>query len=691
MAVAARLRPQRTNSHPRRQNPVNGGEGRFHELLEALPAAIYTTDATGRITFFNPAAAELSGRTPRLGIDRWCVTWRLYWPDGRPLPHDECPMAMALKEDRAIRGIEALVERPDGTRVRILPYPTPLHDASGRLVGAVNMLVDLTDRDNAECALRKLNQALEDRVDDRTRRLRESERRFRLFVQGVTDYAIFMMNPEGVITEWNAGAERIKGYRAAEIIGKHFSRFYTAEDREKEVPTRALATATREGRFETEGWRVRQDGTRFWANVVIDAIHDDSGALAGFAKITRDMTERRAVEEQLRQSQKMEAIGQLTGGLAHDFNNLFAAIIPNLELAQRRIKDQKARQYLANAIRSVDRGAKLMHQLLAFSRRDDIVTEPVDVNYLTTQLCEMLPRTIGPTIAVKTALAPDAWQAMTEPGQLELAILNLAINARDAMLPGGELKISTANIVSNKSGLPVGVKAGDYVMLSVADTGTGMSEEVRGRAFEPFYTTKDLGKGTGLGLSMVYAFAKQSGGAAIIDSETGRGTVVRLYLPRAKPLLDAADEAGARTKADSGPVGRILVVDDDDDVRGVTTTLLAALGHEAREAGNGREALDLLQQDRRFDLLMIDLLMPNMHGTAFAAEAQSLVPGVPVLFITGYNGASHAPKMSEAQYLIKKPFRLAELAEKLRDILRRHGCGKTAAARGAAARRCRRR
>jgi len=688
MAVAARSRPQRTNSHTRRQNPVNGGEGRFHELLEALPAAIYTTDSTGRITFFNPAAAELSGRTPRLGIDRWCVTWRLYWPDGRPLPHDECPMAMALKEDRPIRGIEAVVERPDGTRVRILPYPTPLHDASGRLVGAVNMLVDLTDRDNAERALRKLNKALENRVDDRTRRLRESERRFRLFVQRVTDYAIFMMDPEGVITEWNAGAERIKGYRAAEIIGKHFSRFYTAEDREKEVPTRALATAARQGRFETEGWRVRNDGTRFWANVVIDAIHDDTGALAGFAKITRDMTERRAVEEQLRQSQKMEAIGQLTGGLAHDFNNLFAAIIPNLELAQRRIKDQKARQYLANAIRSVDRGAKLMHQLLAFSRRDDIVTEPVDVNYLTSQLCEMLPRTIGPTIAVKTALDPDAWQAMTEPGQLELAILNLAINARDAMLPGGELKISTANIESSKSGLPVGVKAGDYVMLSVADTGTGMSEEVRGRAFEPFYTTKDLGKGTGLGLSMVYAFAKQSGGAATIDSETGRGTVVRLYLPRAKPLLDAADEDGTLTKADSGPTGRILVVDDDDDVRSITITLLAALGHEAREAGNGREALDLLQLDRRFDLLMIDLLMPNMHGTTFAAKAQSLVPGVPVLFITGYNGTSHAPKMSDAQYLIKKPFRLAELAEKLRDILRRHGWGKIAAARGAAATHC---
>ena len=445
-AEAYQVRPLTSAELARRSSGVGSAEPRFDELLEALPAAVYMTDVAGRITYFNQAAVELVGRTPRLGIDQWCVAWRLYWPDGRPLPLDECPMAIVLAEDRPIRGVEALLERPDGTRVRIMPHPTPLHDASGRLIGAVNIVVDLTDRDKAESALRQLNQVLEERVDDRTRQLgevhadlRESERRFRIFVQGVTDYAIFMMSPEGIITEWNAGAERIKGYRPAEIIGKHFSQFYTAEDREAGVPKRALATAAGEGRFETEGWRVRKDGTRFWASVVIDAIHDDRGTLAGFAKITRDMTERRLVEEQLRQSQKMEAIGQLTGGVAHDFNNLFAAIIPYLELAQRRISDKRAHEYLANAIRSVDRGAKLMHQLLAFSRRDDIATEAADVNNLVAQFCEMLPRTIGPTIAIETALAPDAWTAMTDPGQLELAILNLAINARDAMLAGGKI------------------------------------------------------------------------------------------------------------------------------------------------------------------------------------------------------------------------------------------------------------
>src|SRR5712671_4081959 len=452
----------------------------FRDLLDALPAAIYTTDETGRITFFNQAAVEFSGRTPEIGNDQWCVTWRLYWPDGRAMAHDECPMARALKEDRSIRGEEAIAERPDGTRVAFMPYPTPLHDAAGRLVGAVNMLVDLTDRKKVEAAPRLLNEILERRVEERTRelaeastRLRESERRFRLFVGGVTDYAIFMLDTEGVITNWNSGAERIKGYRAEEIIGQHFSVFYTSKDRQEGLPQRALITAARDGRFEADGWRIRKDGSRFWANAVVDAVRDDRGVLVGFAKVTRDMTQRRAVEEQLRQSQKMEAVGQLTNGVAHDFNNLLATIIPNLELAQPHIKEERVQKYLADAMRAAERGAQLTNQLLAFSRPQELITEPVDVNQAVSEACEMLPRTIGPTIAIETVLDADAWWAMTEPAQLELAILNLAINARDAMSAGGKLTIATQNIAHGyRSRLPT-IDPGDYVMISVADTGTG--------------------------------------------------------------------------------------------------------------------------------------------------------------------------------------------------------------------------
>ncbi len=648
----------------------------WHELLDALPAAIYTTDASGRITFFNRAAVEFSGRTPELGSDQWCVTWRLYWPDGRPMAHEECPMARTLKEDRPIRGEEAIAERPDGTRIPFMAYPTPIHDNSGQLVGAVNMLADLTAFKETEAVRSGLNETLERRVEERTRqlteastRLRESERRFRLFVDGVTDYAIYMLDTAGVISNWNAGAERIKGYRADEIIGQHFSVFYSPEDRQKELPGRALMIANKEGRFEAEGWRIRKDGSRFWASVVIDAVHDDDGALIGYAKITRDMTERRAIDEQLRQSQKMEAVGQLTNGIAHDFNNLLATIIPNLELAQPHIKDERVLKYLADAIRAAERSAQLTNQLLVFSRHQALTTEPVDVNQVMSDLCEMLPRTIGPTIEIKTALDKDAWWAMTELGQLELAILNLAINARDAMLAGGKLTITTKNVAGGYRSRLLGIDAGDYVMISVADTGTGMSEEVRTRAFEPFFTTKEVRKGTGLGLSMVYGFAKQSGGTATIDSEIGTGTTCRIYLPRAPRQSDVAEPPDRQSQENAGPPSRILVVDDNSAVRTITGILLRTFGHDAIEAASGQDALELLERDRQFDLLIVDLAMPNMYGDEFVARARELVPGVPTLFVTGYAEPGRVALRTEGD-LLKKPFRRAQLAERLRRILR---------------------
>src|SRR6266850_4706379 len=284
----------------------------YRELLDALPAAIYTTDPAGRITFYNQAAVTLAGRKPELGSDRWCVSWRLFWPDGTPMAHDECPMAIALREDRPIRGTELIAERPDGVRIPILPYPSPLHDETGNLVGAVNMLVDVSDRMKAEQALHRLNAMLEQHIEERTQeleetsaKLHESERDFRMLVQSVSDYAIFMLDRDGFVINWNAGAERIKGYKADEIIGRHFSRFYTEKDRAGGLPQRALATAAREGRYEAEGWRVHKDGRLFWASVILDRICDDAGRLVGFAKITRDITERQKAQEALAQSAEL--------------------------------------------------------------------------------------------------------------------------------------------------------------------------------------------------------------------------------------------------------------------------------------------------------------------------------------------------------------------------------------------------
>ena len=653
----------------------------LRELLDALPAAVYTTDAAGRITFFNQAAVEFSGRRPELGSDRWCVSWRLFRPDGTPLPHDECPMAIALKEDRPIRGIGAIAERPDGTRVHFMPYPTPLHDSSGALVGAVNMLVDITARKNAEEALERLNATLQQRVDERTQqvvrtftKLNESEHRFRLLVEGVIDYAIFMLDPHGFVTNWNRGAERIKGYSANEIVGQHFSRFYTEEDRVGGVPARALDTAISTGRYEAEGWRVRKDGSTFWASVVLDTIRDENGELLGFAKVTRDLTERRAAEEQLRQAQKMEMVGQLTGGVAHDFNNLLTAIMGNLEmLATILPAEERARRYLDGALRATERGSRLTEHMLAFSRRQEIRPEIVNLNDLLRDIVMLCQRIVGEDLEIVLHLQDALWLTRTDAAQFEAAVLNLSANARDAMDGSGRragcLTIATENVAIGGvegSDLP----AGDYVVFSISDTGCGMSAAVLERAFEPFYTTKEVGKGTGLGLSQVYGFAKQSGGSARIESMPGRGTTVRIYLPRIEGKSTHAGSSKDRTQATLAGTATILVVEDDLDVREMIAGALPLLGYRISVAANGPEALAVLRRDKTVDLLFSDVVMPErMSGIELARTARRLRPGLRVLLSSGHVDDKQSDVIRAEFPFIAKPYRPLTLARKLEEVL----------------------
>jgi len=540
---------------------------------------------------------------------------------------------------------------------------------------------EITASRHTEQELQERNTALAESVEQRDRefggtraQLRSSERQFRHLVEGVIDYAIFMLDPEGFVTTWNPGAERIKGYAAGEIIGQHFSRFYRPEDRAAGVPKRALATAVREGRFLAEGWRVRKDGSLFWASVVIDAIRQ-GGTLIGFAKVTRDLTERRAAEEHFRQVQKMEAVGQLTGGIAHDFNNMLTVIGGNLESLQRHLdpNDASRHRLVDAALRGVSRATTLTSRLLAFSRRQPLDPKPVEVNRLVIAMSDLLVRTLGEHITVETVLSGGVWTILADPNQLESTILNLAVNSRDAMARGGTLTIETANtelgdadVAANDEVLP-----GQYVKLTISDTGTGMSAETLERAFEPFFTTKGIGEGTGLGLSQVYGFIKQSGGHVKLSSTPGEGTSVQLYLPRATAFLAAsAEPAPAVVMARPGET--ILVVEDDADVRAYSGALLRELGYTVLEAADADAGLSRLSAHPEIRLLFTDVGLPGaLNGRGLADEARRLRPDLRVLFTTGYarDAIVHQGRLDPDIQLILKPFTFPGLAARVRRML----------------------
>ena len=486
-------------------------------------------------------------------------------------------------------------------------------------------------------------------------------------VQSVEDYAIYMLSPDGTVTSWNAGAERIKGYAPGEIIGRHFSQFYTEEDLARGLPAHGLAMASSEGRFETEAWRVRKDGSRFWALVVIDAIRDDDGHLIGFAKLTRDMTERRDAQlrldqtrDQLFQAQKMEALGQLTGGLAHDFNNLLTAIISAAELALRNRQDNvKLETMLRAVITSAQRGGALTRQLLAFARRQPLETKIVDLREELPEVVSLIRHSVSPEIELVTEFSDQLWRLETDPAQLQLALLNLAFNSRDAMPNGGTLRIAATNM--ELDGQPDGL-VGPHVAVVIADTGTGIPEEIRARVFEPFYTTKSFGKGTGLGLSQVYGFALQSKGAVTLDSEEGHGATFTLYLPSSNrsPELARAHRAGEGA-------ARILIVEDDAVVAELADALLQELGYESEMVNSGREALARLTRDDTFDLVFADIIMPGgISGLELARKIRERFPELPILLTTGFSeamgGAMEFP-------LISKPYDFEALKTTLEALL----------------------
>ena len=492
--------------------------------------------------------------------------------------------------------------------------------------------------------------------------------RFRLLVEAVTDYAIYMIDPSGIVTSWNAGAERIKGYRGAEIMGRSFENFYEEADRKAGVPQRALQTAAREGKFEAEGWRVRKDGTRFWAFVIIDAIYDNDGDLIGFAKITRDLTERREAQlaldrtrEALLQSQKVEAIGKLTGGVAHDFNNLLTVVLGSLDLLRRYVPkdDPRITRLLDNAMQGAQRGATLTQRMLAFARRQELDVQAVDLVELTRGMRDLLQRSLGPQIAIETRFPLALESVQADPQQLETSLLNLAINARDAMPTGGTLTIAARSVTANGES---NLRSGRYVCLALTDTGEGMDADTLARATEPFFTTKGAGKGTGLGLSMVLGMAEQLGGKFVMRSQPGEGTTAELWLPataQAAETLEPAPPPAPRPQQHR--LLTVLAVDDDALVLANSCAMLEDLGHTVVAAHSGEQALEALDRHPAIDLVITDHAMPRMTGTELAAIVAQRRPGIPIILATGF---AELPAGADAGLpRLSKPYRQQALIE----------------------------
>jgi PAS domain S-box-containing protein len=505
--------------------------------------------------------------------------------------------------------------------------------------------------------------------------LMESEWRFRTVIQGVTDYAIFMLDRGGYITNWNVGAQRIHQYAAAEIVGQHFSRFYTEEEQQRGEPARALHLAAYEGKCVVEGLRVRRDKSLFWASAVIEAVRDEVGTLAGFVNITRDMTERREAQasleraqEQLAQSQKMEALGQLTGSIAHDFNNLLMIVSGHAQLLRRRLTDPKHLQAIDAVHSAANRGESLTRQLLAFSRRQPLNPVVTDLKERVEAVHEMLLGSLRGNVELKRDIPDDVWPVEVDIAELELALVNIAVNARDAMPGGGSITLSARNVTVKKSDA-VDQLEGDFVALAMTDTGVGIAPDVLPRIFEPFFTTKALGKGTGLGLAQVYGFSHQSGGTVVATSTVGSGTTITIYLPRREAVPAKTVPAPPTQPVEAGQ-GTVLVVEDNAEVAEITASLVEQLGYQTLRAENAADALNRLRRGDKINLVLSDVVMPGaMNGIALAHEIANHYPEIPVVLTSGYSDVVHT---AQARFMIlRKPFQLSALDKAIREALER--------------------
>ena len=617
----------------------------FQLLVDAITDyALYMLDPNGRVTTWNAGARRFKGYEADEIIGQHFSRFFLPADQQDGLPDRILKTAAEQKRFE----MEGWRLRKNGEKFLAHVVVDAIHDEHGGLIGFAKITRDITEK-------RRLEQANY-----------ESALQLRMLVQGVRDYAIYMLDTHGTITSWNSGARAIKGYEEDEAVGQHFSLFYTAEDQARGAPAAALATSLRDGKFEAEAQRVRKDGSLFWAHVLIDPIFNEAGEHVGFAKITRDINEKKQAEQQLRhtqeallQSQKLQALGELAGGIAHDFNNLMTVMRGSADfmLRQPDLPAEKRNRYLNVMLETAERATSLTSQLLAFARRQPLEPEVIDLSVRLDAMGEVLQRTLGSLYDLKLDLAPSLWPVELDPTGLEAALLNAVLNARDAMPEGGRITITTRNAPRPN---------GDGVLLSIADTGEGIPAETLERVFEPFFTTKPAGKGTGLGLSQIHGYAIQSGGTATIRSEMGAGAIVELWLPRTSKQPTRHVLADARITIPKGL--RVLLVEDSEHVRYFARQLLADLGCDVIEASNGLEALEQIE-GREVDLVFSDIVMPVMNGFELATRLRAARNSVPVLLASGYSSKQFIPKDQREFPILRKPYKLETLAGSINQLV----------------------
>ncbi len=616
-------------------------ERRFRLMVESVvDYAIYMLDPSGLIVNWNAGARRAMGHEAHEIVGQHFS--RFYTKEDRTAGLPWRVLDIARLEGRYES--EGWRVRKDGGRFWASVVVDAIRDADGGLAGFAEVTRDVSERTAAQEALR------------------ESERQFRLLVEGVTDYALYMLDPNGVVTSWNAGAKRIKGYAAGEIVGQHFSRFYAERDRAAGVPARALQVAAAEGRYEAQGWRVRKNGDRFWANAVIHPIRDEDGNLAGFAKITQDITEKRDAEAALQKAQehrgraqRMEALGHLTGGVAHDFNNLLM-VVGGFTQTLKKLAGQDAKGLRAvEAIEAaVEKGQSLTRQLLTFSRRQTLHPVVTGIAERVEAFKKMLGTSAADKVKLIADVPPDIWPVKADVSEFELALLNITLNARDAMPEGGVITITAENVELKREDSP-GQLVGDFAAITIADTGTGIPEEILPKVFDPFFTTKGGTKEPGLGLSQVHGFAHQSGGTVTIGSKLGRGTRVTLYLPRARTLPErVAGEAAIQAVGS----GKALLVDDNRDVLEVSALYLRELGYEVDTLDSAPPALKAIEREA-YSLVVSDIVMAGMDGIDLAQAIRKTQPGMPIVLVTGYSKIPAS--VGEEFVLLRKPYQLQDL------------------------------